>query len=194
MCKQLVDSERISPEHELKFTAIVLSFKPKCSEVFTHRKWVLRKILQQPDLQPFTTLRFLQEDLKVTLLAASKYPSNYNAWNHRKWAMENLVPNCHKTEILKQELKLSHGWTSNHVSDFSGLQFRQYLLQQIFATLSLQVLIVLNLSCLSDRNELQNCSHSTNTDIRIIYFIFRNSLSGVIGHLDLPALLTTNVA
>lgn len=145
MCKQLVDSERISPEHELKFTAIVLSFKPKCSEVFTHRKWVLQKLLQQPDLQTFMILKFLREDLKVTLLAASKYSSNYNAWNHRKWAMENLVPKCHNTEILKQELKQCHWWTSNHVSDFSGLQFRQYILQQIFATLSLQVNYCFNL-------------------------------------------------
>jgi len=30
-------------------------------------------------------------------------------------------------------------WTSNHVSDYSGLQYRQYLLQKIFALFSHQV-------------------------------------------------------
>ncbi|XP_059487431.1 protein prenyltransferase alpha subunit repeat-containing protein 1 [Neocloeon triangulifer] len=137
MSKQLIDAERISPEEDLRFSAVVLSFKPKCSEVFTHRKWVLRKIIQQPDVQPFTIIKLLQAELRVTQSAASKYPSNYNAWNHRKWVLEFLVPKGGDgKEVLKQELKQSHWWTSNHVSDFSGLQYRQFIMQKIFESFS----------------------------------------------------------
>jgi protein prenyltransferase alpha subunit repeat containing protein 1 len=139
MSKQLVESERLSPEQELKFSAIVLSFKPKCSEVFSHRKWLLKKLMQQPDLQPFVVMKLLQAELKVSQLAASKYPSNYNAWNHRKWAMEFIVPKSDERCALKQELQQSHWWTSSHVSDYSGLQYRQYLLQRIFSTFTHQV-------------------------------------------------------
>ncbi|CAB3388512.1 Hypothetical predicted protein [Cloeon dipterum] len=136
MMKQLIESERVGPEEDLRFSAVVLGFKPKCSEVFTHRKWVLRKMVAQADVQPMAVLKYLQAELRITQLAASKYPSNYNAWNHRKWVLEALAPKggAEQKELLKQELKLSHCWTSNHVSDYSGLQYRQYVMQTVFST------------------------------------------------------------
>lgn len=45
MRRELVDSGYLKPNDELQFSAVVLTFKPKCAEIFNYRRWIfLNKI------------------------------------------------------------------------------------------------------------------------------------------------------
>jgi hypothetical protein len=107
---------------ELHFTAVLLSRKPKCADAFAHRKWVVRRLL----LAGADKDELLEEELRVSQYAADHYPNNYHAWSHRMWCLTHIAPlakNC-----LLKEWAASEAWVSTHVSDYSGMQYRQFLL------------------------------------------------------------------
>jgi len=45
MRRELLQAGRLDLQGELHFTAVLLSRKPKCAEAFSHRKWVVRRLL-----------------------------------------------------------------------------------------------------------------------------------------------------
>ncbi|CAH1254295.1 PTAR1 [Branchiostoma lanceolatum] len=73
--------------------------------------------------------KLLETELTVCQSSAERYPSNYYAWTHRAWVVEN-VARCHY-KILMKELCDNRHWISRHISDHSGLQYRQFLLTQL---------------------------------------------------------------
>lgn len=121
LCKQTTFQE------ELKFSQLVLTRKPKCSEVFSHRRW-----LMEHNLPSYTTDRannILQEELKVCIMAAEKYRCNYYAWTYRIWLMDTFVHG--NPLMLESEIQLTREWVRSHVSDCSGFHYRQYLLRRV---------------------------------------------------------------
>jgi len=70
-----------------------------------------------------------QTELELCGRAAGKYPSNYHAWSHRIWIIQHCF-NC-SVQILLNELKATEGWSSSHISDYSGFHFRQFLLREL---------------------------------------------------------------
>ncbi|XP_078617354.1 protein prenyltransferase alpha subunit repeat-containing protein 1-like [Branchiostoma floridae x Branchiostoma japonicum] len=73
--------------------------------------------------------KLLETELAVCQRSAERYPSNYYAWTHRAWVVEN-VARCHY-KILMRELSDTRHWISRHISDHSGLQYRQFLITQL---------------------------------------------------------------
>lgn len=71
----------------------------------------------------------LEEELQVSHYAADRYPNNYHAWSHRMWCLAHLAPLASAT--LLKEWAASEVWVSSHVSDHSGLQYRQFLLDRL---------------------------------------------------------------
>ena len=68
---------------ELHFNQLVLLKHPKCSEAWSHRKWLLKQELQKPSL--FEPLRdLLAREIVLCDRICSSYPKNYYAWTHRQ--------------------------------------------------------------------------------------------------------------
>ncbi|KAJ8876910.1 hypothetical protein PR048_021359 [Dryococelus australis] len=127
----LADSQQ---EHsELHFTAVLLSRKPKCSEVFAHRRWLLGRLLQGH----VSAEDLLREELRLSQYAADRYPNNYYAWSHRMWCINQFTPSiAAPVKVLWEEWDASRLWVLRHVSDHSGLQYRQFLLKKLSAQLA----------------------------------------------------------
>lgn len=125
--KELFLCKQTTFEEELKFSQLVLTRKPKCSEVFAHRRWILQHTL--PSLSNDRMGNILQEELKACQLAANKYHSNYYAWSYRIWLMDSFV---HRNPlVLESEIQMTRDWVQGHVSDCSGFHYRQYLLRRV---------------------------------------------------------------
>lgn len=70
----------------------------------------------------------LQEELRVCEIYADQYGSNYHAWQHRMWCMIQLTKDV---DCWLQEWHRLERWVSFHVSDHSGLHYRQFLLKHL---------------------------------------------------------------
>jgi len=46
MRRELVIDGYLRPNDELLFSAVVLTFKPKCAEIFNYRRWIFSNILK----------------------------------------------------------------------------------------------------------------------------------------------------
>jgi protein prenyltransferase alpha subunit repeat containing protein 1 len=137
MSKELVMKERLTPEAELHFTAVVLTRKAKCAEALNQRKWVVNRVLTN---QGVVIEDVLRRELVVAEAAAARYPNNYHAWNHRMWALNLMAAKCTDEKlILAQEWQSSSNWVASHVSDHSGMQYRQYLMDRIASIKAEQV-------------------------------------------------------
>ncbi|CAH0553649.1 unnamed protein product [Brassicogethes aeneus] len=133
MKRELVQADVISAEQELFFLKIVLSYKSKSNEAFSHRRWLLKRILQKAHVNQAERVNYLlHNEFLVTEMAANKSPNNYHCWNHRIWCMENLGSNCENIEtIIQSELQLNSKWLTEHVSEHTGYHYRQYLIKLV---------------------------------------------------------------
>ncbi|XP_023712259.1 protein prenyltransferase alpha subunit repeat-containing protein 1 isoform X2 [Cryptotermes secundus] len=125
MRRELLQASRLDMQGELHFTAVLLSRKPKCAEAFAHRKWVVKRLL----LADADKDELLEKELQVSQYAADRYPNNYHAWSHRMWCLTHLA--SFASAPLLKEWSSSEAWVSSHVSDHSGLQYRQFLLNHL---------------------------------------------------------------
>ncbi|KAL5566865.1 hypothetical protein UlMin_030029 [Ulmus minor] len=109
---------------ELHFSALVLSYAPKCEHAWSHRRWVIKSIAGR-----CTTLQeILGKESELVERIAERSKMNYRAWNHRCW----LVPYM-STEQVLHELKKSRYWAGLHVADSSCFHYRRRLMLKILA-------------------------------------------------------------
>ncbi|XP_067134275.1 protein prenyltransferase alpha subunit repeat-containing protein 1 [Centruroides vittatus] len=120
--KDLVFSGVQNIEEELKFSELVLSRKPKCLDVFSHRKLLLQRLREKQ----FLSIKTIKYEFEVCSRAAERYPNNYYAWSHRIWVIQELIVD--KKNIAVEELKNTESWVCNHISDHSGFHYRQFLI------------------------------------------------------------------
>lgn len=120
--KDFVFNDIQNIEEELKFSELVLSRKPKCLDVFSHRKLLLQRMKDKQIL----SIKIIKYEFEVCTRAAERYPNNYYAWSHRIWVIQELV--IDKKQITIQELKNTESWVCSHISDHSGFHYRQFLL------------------------------------------------------------------
>ncbi|CAL4137317.1 unnamed protein product, partial [Meganyctiphanes norvegica] len=146
--KRLLRQGSLRVDTDLQLTRLVLSKKPKCMEVFQHRKWMFHNILakrenhsarqptngQIPDnngmnQQDIEFLKhFLFRELELCTWASNKHQNNYHSWNHRLWVMQQFGSYIGLIEAWQAEYQTCHNWVSTHVSEHSGLHYIQYLL------------------------------------------------------------------
>jgi len=122
--KELVEKGSQSALKELKFSELVLSRKPKSPDNFVHRHWLLNQLATTASDAELNEL--INNELRVSLDTASKYQRNYYAWSHRIWVMDDLCKR--KIDMLNFDLNITEHWIQTHISDYSGFQYRQYLL------------------------------------------------------------------
>jgi protein prenyltransferase alpha subunit repeat containing protein 1 len=118
--KKLIANGYLEEEREMDFTALVLTRKQKTAQAFTQRQFVWKRWQSRDEW----LLPRLERDLSVCSKAADRYPNNYHAWNHRLWMVTRVMEEF----ILRSELDFSSSWLQTHVSDHSGVNYRQHLL------------------------------------------------------------------
>lgn len=45
MRKELIASGKLDPLFELHLTSVILTFKPKCADIYSFRKWILNRLM-----------------------------------------------------------------------------------------------------------------------------------------------------
>lgn len=145
--KKLLRQGNLRVDTDLQLTRLVLSKKPKCMEVFQHRKWMFHNILakrhnnstrqqangqindnvmNQQDIEFLK--QFLFSELELCTWTSNKHQNNYHSWNHRLWVMQQFASYVGLVEAWRTEYQICHIWISKHVSEHSGLHYVQYLL------------------------------------------------------------------
>ncbi|XP_071450210.1 protein prenyltransferase alpha subunit repeat-containing protein 1 [Hetaerina americana] len=185
MRKDLMLSSHLDPTADLHLSLVVLSHKPKCSEAFSHRRWVISHFLlplcpaqtfpsphrggEAVDLNPSlpsplgSISDILNGELNVSGLAANRYANNYHAWNHRIWTIQNVCPKGLLWRVLLREWSETGQWVATHVSDHSGMQYRQFLLDRMMACSSEgddEGGIVVDGTCEQDTGFIQVMAHA----------------------------------
>lgn len=150
--KALLRQGRLPADSDLHLTKLILSRKPKCMEVFQHRKWIFNNILAKGLPQPGVRAnelnddshngnvdlinteyikQFLFSELDVCAWTAGKHQNNYHSWNHRLWVMQQFASYVGLVDVCRTEYEVSHSWISVHISEHSGLHYLQYLLDAV---------------------------------------------------------------
>ncbi|XP_034937358.1 protein prenyltransferase alpha subunit repeat-containing protein 1-A [Chelonus insularis] len=156
MRKELVRNERLDIEQELRFTKLVLYRNTKCFEAFSYRRLLINLLLNQEHSHANIEL-LLQEEINVATTSADRYSNNYHAWNHRQYIVltyKTAIPeNFH--QFLISEWASSEKWCRQHISDYGGLSYRQFLLKRfLFDTESSESNIFLTSDHLIQRSEI----------------------------------------
>ncbi|XP_029050179.2 protein prenyltransferase alpha subunit repeat-containing protein 1 [Osmia bicornis bicornis] len=132
MRRELVRGHKLEATEEFSFSRLVLYHKPKCFEAFAYRRWLLSYVLNSKDTRydPEPTESPLCTELDIAATCADRYASNYHAWSHRRHIMTLRESRAFTYPTLETEWKNSLAWCQRHVSDYSGLSYRQFLLRK----------------------------------------------------------------
>ena len=83
--------------------------------------------------------QIFEKEIKAVELAAAAYFSNYHAWDYRRWLLQTSLDGSFSSPELKQQVlisekALSDEWIEKHVSDHSGIHYRQHLIMLLSHT------------------------------------------------------------
>lgn len=116
--RRLLQKDRLDISREFKFSAIVLSKKPKSNDAFFYRRWLF-------SFQSHESIDWTRE-LSLCERCASKSLSNYQAWAHRQWVLQKAP------FLLQYELQTTERFIRKHIGDYSGYYHRQFVLYQMY--------------------------------------------------------------
>lgn len=115
--RRLLQKDRLDIGREFKFSAIVLSKKPKSNDAFFYRRWLY-------SFQSHESIDWTRE-LSLCERCASKSASNYQAWSHRQWVLQKAP------FLLQYELQTTERFIRKHIGDYSGYYHRQFVLHKM---------------------------------------------------------------
>ncbi|XP_076249360.1 protein prenyltransferase alpha subunit repeat-containing protein tempura [Calliopsis andreniformis] len=132
MRRELVRNHKLDALDEFAFSRLMLYYKPKCFEAFAYRRWLLSYVLNAKDSRydPNSADSPLSTELNLAATCADRYANNYHAWSHRRHVMALRESRGFAHPTLENEWKSSLVWCQRHVSDYSGLSYRQFLLRK----------------------------------------------------------------
>ncbi|OQR75269.1 protein prenyltransferase alpha subunit repeat-containing protein 1-like [Tropilaelaps mercedesae] len=125
--RRLYLQRNLGLRQELQLSQLALSRKPKTAEAFFHRKWLLGQEMENYPLERRQAV--LHSELQLCDTMASKYFSNYHAWDYRRHLVREYVEGA--PLIIESELQRSKDFLQSHVSDHSGMAYRQYILLRV---------------------------------------------------------------
>lgn len=115
--RRLLQKDRLDIGREFKFSAIVLSKKPKSNDAFCYRRWLY-------SFQSHESIDWTRE-LSLCERCASKSLSNYQAWAHRQWVLQKAP------FLLQYELQTTERFIRKHIGDYSGYYHRQFVVHKM---------------------------------------------------------------
>ncbi|XP_047307276.1 protein farnesyltransferase/geranylgeranyltransferase type-1 subunit alpha [Impatiens glandulifera] len=104
---------------ELFFSDLVLSYFHKSDMTWSHRRWLIKKIVT---MHPYVQ-DIVEKESELVQKLAEKSKMNYRAWNHRCW----LVSYMTEGQVL-HELNKSKEWAGLNVADSSCFHYRTRLM------------------------------------------------------------------
>ncbi|WOL14150.1 protein prenyltransferase alpha subunit repeat-containing protein 1 isoform X1 [Canna indica] len=107
---------------ELRFSALVFSYAPKCEYAWSQRRWVIKML--EKKLQSLD--EHISEESALVEKIAEKSKMNYRAWSHRCW----LISFMKRAQVLHELDKLKQ-WAELHVADNCCFHYRRELLLKI---------------------------------------------------------------
>lgn len=116
--RRLLQKDRLDIGREFKFSAIVLSKKPKSNEAYSYRRWLYS--FQSHESNDWT------RELSLTERCSAKSLSNYQAWSHRQWALQKAP------FLLQYELATTERFIRKHIADYSCYSHRQFVLYKMY--------------------------------------------------------------
>ncbi|CAD5125644.1 DgyrCDS13846 [Dimorphilus gyrociliatus] len=120
--RHLILTGFLQPKDELIFSSLILGKFPKCFSAFCYRRFIITRCgLCLEDI--------VQKEVEVCDKTARLYSNNYYSWTHRIWFVQLYCKSsAKKSELLTTEFSISKKYVEYHISDYSGLQYRQFLL------------------------------------------------------------------
>ncbi|XP_011502398.1 PREDICTED: protein prenyltransferase alpha subunit repeat-containing protein 1-A [Ceratosolen solmsi marchali] len=133
MRRQFIRNGKLDPMEELRFVNIVLYYKAKCFEAFSYRRWILKLLLFKNQDAIHKIELLFRNEIQISSMAANRYSNNCHAWNHRKYIISMFETVCISVfgSLLDKEWEESTSWCNSHVSDYSGYDYRQFLLKRL---------------------------------------------------------------
>jgi protein prenyltransferase alpha subunit repeat containing protein 1 len=133
MRREFIQSGKLDPMEELRFVNIVLYYKAKCFEAFSYRCWILKLLFFNNKDIIYNIELLFRNEIEVSVMAANRYANNVYAWNHRKYIISVIETLCINVfnSLLDKEWEESTRWCKFHVSDYSGFDYRQFLLKKL---------------------------------------------------------------
>lgn len=116
---------------------MVFSLHPKSIDTWAYRRWLATQLLAaaSTDVSPKATTvtplagdarqAFYRRQLHVCSLLAEQKPRNYHAWSFRHWIVSRLPH-----EELVGELQEMRRWCAMHITDHSGWNHRQHVVNE----------------------------------------------------------------
>ena len=121
--KKMINCGVLNHDIDLMLTKIIISWKPKCVEALTHRRWLLKTQMK--------SLAWVENELNLCTQMADKVKCNYHSWSHRQWIFNICNCTAFNLTLWISEYQSSEAWTQFHLSDHSGWHYRKFLLQQL---------------------------------------------------------------
>lgn len=115
-------------------------------------------------------------ELKIVQKAANNHVNNHMAWDFACWLLNFIELNSEPVNILKTYWNITETWISTHVSDFSGMNFRQHLIKKFLdCTISMDINFkrVVAFSCFKNLRHVFNVTDIPFDDkhIRLFFII-----------------------
>ncbi|XP_067635951.1 protein prenyltransferase alpha subunit repeat-containing protein 1-like isoform X1 [Eurosta solidaginis] len=116
--RQMVQTNHLKINCEFKFSALILSKKPKSSEAYAYRRWLYS--FQSHDAIDWPS------ELGICDRSADRSANNYHAWTHRQWVLQNAP------DLIRSELMMTEKFIRKHISDYSSYHYRQTLITRAY--------------------------------------------------------------
>lgn len=125
MCRGVLDALA-----ETRFCDLVFTLHPKSIDTWAYRRWLATRLLSSPASllsssrgdEEETLNAFYQRQLSACGLLAEQKPRNYHAWSFRHWIVSQLP-----LAVLGRELVDTQQWCATHITDHSGWNHRQHV-------------------------------------------------------------------
>ncbi|OAC99317.1 hypothetical protein MUCCIDRAFT_157179 [Mucor lusitanicus CBS 277.49] len=117
--KQLIQSKYIQPKNEIALLELIFTIPKhsKSSIAWYHRQWIFA---HYADLD-------VENEFKLCTMTSMLYPRNYYAWTYRHWVLSNYC--ALDPARVEQEYKNTCQWIERNISDFSGFQYLQQVME-----------------------------------------------------------------
>ncbi|KAI7872087.1 hypothetical protein BDF14DRAFT_1756184 [Spinellus fusiger] len=126
--KKLVSAHYISIQDELELIDLIFTVPKhtKSSVAWYHRRWIHQWHQMNSSTCSMDGMT-LEHELATCHRATTLYPKGYYSWNYRHWLLSLMVD----ASVLQKEYHYACGWVKVNVSDHSGVQHLERVVEAL---------------------------------------------------------------
>lgn len=117
--KQLIQLKQIQLKDEISLLELIFTIPKhsKSSIAWYHRQWIFANYAELN----------IQHEFKLCTVTSMSYPRNYYAWTYRHWVLSTYCKS--NQSIIEREYKDTCQWIELNISDYSGFQYLQQVIE-----------------------------------------------------------------